>query len=428
MTYKSLGNLAASLLLAVAVVGSNPAAADVPKISGQEELLYAWTLGTEGLGDGSDKLVTIDARPDSPTYGKVISTVSVGGRHEAHHAGISEDLKFLWAGGLDDSVIYIFDIHTDPANPKLIKTITDFEEVSGGVVGSHSIHGVPGGNMMISGLSNKDRGGRTALVEYTADGEYVATYWIPTPDDMQGAEGKEVADGYGYAVAVLPRKNVMLTSSFTGWSNYMRDFGDLVQDEEAMKRFGQTMVIWDLEKRQPRKVMKVPGAPLEIRWGRQPGHDYAFAAAVLTSKLWLIYEDANGEWQAENVAHIGDPTTGSMPVDITLSLDDKSLWVTTFADGTTRLFDVSNPHDPREVYSKKIGTQVNMVVQSWDGERIYFTSSLLSKWDKKEAEGEHFIKLYNWDGKELTHEFTVDFVKEELGRPHDMKFGTVSAP
>jgi len=57
-----------------------------------------------------------------------------------------------------------------------------------------------------------------------------------------------------YAVAVLPGKNVMLTSSFTGWSNYMRDFGDLVQDEEAMKRFGQTMVIWDLEKREPRKV------------------------------------------------------------------------------------------------------------------------------------------------------------------------------
>jgi selenium-binding protein 1 len=52
---------------------------------------------------------------------------------------------------------------------------------------------------------------------------------------------------------------------------------------------------------------------------------------------------------------------------------------------------------------------------------------LLAKWDKKEAEDEHFLKLYKWDGTELKHEFTVDFVKEELGRPHDMKFGTVSA-
>jgi selenium-binding protein 1 len=39
--------------------------------------------------------------------------------------------------------------------------------------------------MMISGLSNKDRSGRTALLEYTADGEYVATYWMPTPEDTQ---------------------------------------------------------------------------------------------------------------------------------------------------------------------------------------------------------------------------------------------------
>ena len=27
----------------------------------------------------------------------------------------------------------------------------------------------------------------------------------------------------------------MLTSSFTGWSNYMMDFGQMLQDGEAMK-------------------------------------------------------------------------------------------------------------------------------------------------------------------------------------------------
>ena len=28
------------------------------RIEGQEEFVYVWTLGVEGLGDGSDKLVT----------------------------------------------------------------------------------------------------------------------------------------------------------------------------------------------------------------------------------------------------------------------------------------------------------------------------------------------------------------------------------
>ena len=59
----------------------------MPKLVGQEDYVYVWTLGIEGVGDGSDKLVTIGARPGSPDYGKVISSASVGGRHEAHHGG-----------------------------------------------------------------------------------------------------------------------------------------------------------------------------------------------------------------------------------------------------------------------------------------------------------------------------------------------------
>jgi selenium-binding protein 1 len=64
-----------------------------------------------------------------------------------------------------------------------------------------------------------------------------------------------------------------------------------------------------------------------------------------------------------------------------------------------------------------------MVSQSWDGERVYFTSSLLSRWDKKGAEDEQFLKAYRWDGKRLTPLFTVDFRKQGLGRPHIMRFG-----
>src|SRR5437868_13332708 len=41
-------------------------------IKGQEDFVHVWTLGVEGLGDGSDKLVTVDANPASRTYGKVV--------------------------------------------------------------------------------------------------------------------------------------------------------------------------------------------------------------------------------------------------------------------------------------------------------------------------------------------------------------------
>src|SRR6058998_2919128 len=41
-------------------------------IKGQEDYVYVWALGVEGLGDGSDKLVTVDVNPASKTYGKVL--------------------------------------------------------------------------------------------------------------------------------------------------------------------------------------------------------------------------------------------------------------------------------------------------------------------------------------------------------------------
>src|SRR2546425_12969364 len=77
----------------------------MPKITGPEDYVYVWTLGVEGVGDGSDKLVTIGANPrDTKTYGKVISSPSVGGRHEAHHGDFTDDRRYFWAGGLDDSM------------------------------------------------------------------------------------------------------------------------------------------------------------------------------------------------------------------------------------------------------------------------------------------------------------------------------------
>ena len=72
---------------------------------------------------------------------------------------------------------------------------------------------------------------------------------------------------------------------------------------------------------------------------------------------------------AKDVASIGDPPKILLPVDISIASDAKSLWVNTFMDGKTRLFDLSNPEKPVQIYEKQTGSQVNMVSQSWDGKR-----------------------------------------------------------
>jgi selenium-binding protein 1 len=385
-------------------------------IKGQEDYVQVWTLGVKDLGDGSDKLVTVDVNPASKQYGKVVNALSVGGRSEAHHMGFTDDRRYLWAGGLDSSKIYVFDVASNPAKPKLVKTIADFAKKTG-YVGPHTFYAMPG-RMLIQGLSNtKDHGGITGMAVYNNKGDFVAKYDMPT------ANG---GDGYGYDIAINPAKNALLTSSFTGWNNYMMDMGKLIKDAEAMKRFGNTMVMWDLKAMKPQKVFAVPGAPLEIRWSLKEGDDWAITATALTSKLWLVKKDAKGEWQAKDVATIGDPSKIPLPVDISITADGKGLWVNTFMDGKTRYFDLTNPEQPKQTFEKVTGKQVNMVSQSWDGKRVYITSSLLANWDKKAENDEQALRAFNWDGKDLKLAFEVDFYKEKLGRAHHMKFGAKS--
>jgi selenium-binding protein 1 len=426
----SFGPRAVLLALASFVLLSSQTRADetcsspyLARIEGQEEFLYVWTLGVNGLGDGMDKLVTVDVKPGSSNYGKVVHSQSVGGRYEAHHGGFTDDRRRLWLCGLDGSKIFIFDVYSEPGRPRLVKTIDDFEKATGGAVGPHGAYALPG-RVLVPCLSNaKDKGGRTAMVEYSNDGDYITTHWMPTKDKLRGVAGAEHADGYGYDARVLPRKNVLLTTSFTGWNNYTRGFGDLVKDATAMKQFGGSMVLWNFHTRQPKKVFHVPGAPLEIRWAWEEKRNYAFTATALGSKLWLCYEDPNGEWQAKEVATVGG-AGGVLPVDISLSADDQTLFVDCFADGKCRVFDVSDPHRPKQIYEKQIGRQLNMVSQSWDGKRLYFSSSLLANWDKPGDDNEQFVKACTWDGTELAPKFALDFTALKLGRPHHMLFGS----
>jgi hypothetical protein len=200
---------------------------------------------------------------------------------------IPDDRRYLWAGGLDTSQIFIFDVATDPAKPKLVKTIKTFVKDTGGLVGPHTFCPLPG-RMLISALSNaKDDGGRTGLAEYSNDGKFIRTIWMP-------AEAP-----YGYDVRVNINLNRMLTSSFSGRKNYMRPFGELVKDAEAMKQFGDSVVVWDFHARKPLQILRVPGAPLELRWALMPNHHYAFTSTALTGQLVLIHQQEDGTWAAK---------------------------------------------------------------------------------------------------------------------------------
>ena len=74
-----LSGFAVAGLLSTAILPLNASADEtcaspyMKKITGQEDYVYVWTLGEEGIGDEQDKLVTVDVNPKSNKYGKVVN-------------------------------------------------------------------------------------------------------------------------------------------------------------------------------------------------------------------------------------------------------------------------------------------------------------------------------------------------------------------
>jgi hypothetical protein len=102
--------LAAAILGALLTCGTAAA---------QHQYLYVWTAGVDGQGDGSDKLVTVDATRKSDRYGKVVHTLSVGGRGDLSGLALSADGRTLRATRAGEGKVFEFDVGVAPSRPRL---------------------------------------------------------------------------------------------------------------------------------------------------------------------------------------------------------------------------------------------------------------------------------------------------------------------
>ena len=96
----------------------------------------------------------------------------------------------------------------------------------------------------------------------------------------------------------------------------------------------------------------------------------------------------------------GFKAVAPLVTDINLSLDDRYLYVSCWGLGEFIQYDVTDPFNPKEVASLRLGGMVEraahpsrpeqplnggpqMVEVSRDGRRIYFTNSLYTPWDSQ---------------------------------------------
>jgi len=186
-------------------------------------------------------------------------------------------------------------------------------------------------------------------------------------------------------------------------------------------RYGHRLHVWDLASR--RHVQEIDLGPehqmvLELRPAHDPSKAYGFVGVVtstadLSASIWLWRRRDDGRVSAEKVITIpAEPAEtdqlppalqpfGAVPplvTDIDMSVDDRWLYVSCWGTGELKQYDVSDPHNPKEAGSVRLGGIVSrtphpaapelalggapqMVEVSRDGRRVYATNSLYASWD-----------------------------------------------
>ncbi len=368
----------------------------VKRLGRPEKLLYVFCVDADAKDN--DFLLVIDVDMDSPRYGQHVFKLDLGSSgNETHHFGYTDDRTHIWGCSLFSSRIFLIDVATDPAKPKVAKVL---EDVPGrtGFTGPHSPYALPG-RMLISFLGAKDGGLPAGLAEFTNDGQFVRRLELP----------KDAP--YMYDVALKPDLNRMVTSSFTPLNNYKKPMAQM-----DFKNFGKELLVWDFRERKVLQKLTAGLAPLECRWSLKEGANHGFTNCALDNSIWIWEGDKNGKYTTRKLCD-----TGALPADLRQSPDDRYLYVSCFASNELQQWDVSDLRNPKLASTVVPGVQPNMMHVTGDGKRMYVSNSLLSTLDHA---GTFWVRLVHIgpDGMKMDPFFHVDLNKLPTGpaRGHDM--------
>ena len=393
-----------------------------PRLAAQapaEKLAYVAAL--HAAGTKPDAMTVVDVDPESSTYAQIVGQTDLPNvDDELHHFGwnaCSSNLcpnaphphverRYLIVPGLRSSRIYIMDTKPDPRKPKIVKTIEPDEIASRtGYSRPHTVHCGPEG-IYVGALGNPEGEGPGGVFMMDHDSFNVLGRW-----EMDRGPQYLAYDFWWHL-----GHDTMVTSEW-GTPNMVEN--GVIPEKLMNSEYGHRLHIWDLHRRKHLKELdlgKEQQMVLELRPAHDPTKSYGFAGVVvsladLSASVWLWHRDG-GDWAVKKIIEIpaepADPDNlppalkdfKAVPpfiTDIDLSVDDKFLYVSCWATGEMRQYDVSDPHNPKQTGSVRIGGIVGrtphpsspkplsggpqMVEVSRDGRRVYFTNSLYKAWD-----------------------------------------------
>jgi selenium-binding protein 1 len=390
-----------------------------------ETLAYVALLNPDPAAN--DGLAVLDVDPASAAYGAQIARVDMpGAGDELHHFGwnaCSSCLcpssphphmrrRYLVVPGMRSSRIHIIDTQPNPRQPSLVKVIEANEVISKtGYSRPHTTHCGPDG-IYVNALGDGQGNGPGGI--FVLD---------PETFEIKGRWERNRGPQYlSYDFWWHLGHDTMITSEWGTPS--MVENG--VNPELLMAgKYGNALHVWDLHSRthvQKLELGTEQQMVLELRPAHNPTEAYGFVGVVtslkdLSSSVWMWHREGPGKggWRIHKVIEIpAEPASasdlppllkgfGAVPplvTDINLSLDDRFLYVSCFGTGELKQFDVSDPFNPVETGSVRLGGIVRreahparpgqplngapqMIEISRDGKRVYVTNSLYRTWDEQ---------------------------------------------
>lgn len=384
----------------------------------------AYVAAFDPAGERHDAIAVVDCDPAAPGYGRVTgwSELPTAG-NELHHFGWNAcssalchsghdgalERRYLIVPGLRSSRVHVLDTGPDPLNPSVVRVIEPEELAEkAGYSRPHTIHCGPSAIFMsnLGGTSDGDGPGGVALIDHD-------TF------EVIGAWERDRGEQFlAYDVWWHLDADVAITSE---WGTPAMVENGLNPEDLLGRRFGHHLDFWRLS--DGRLVQRVDLGDehqmvLELRPAHDPRATWGFAGVVisvedLSASIWLWDRDDDGGWRAEKVITIpAEPADreqlppalqpfGAVPpliTDIDLSVDDRWLYVSCWGTGELKQYDVSDPRNPRETGSVRLGGIVartphpaapelplagapQMIEISRDGRRVYATNSLYAAWD-----------------------------------------------
>ena len=257
-----------------------------------------------------------------------------------------------------------------------------------GLTRPHTVHCMPGDNVVISMLGDADGNGACGFAVLDAKTFEVKGRWenggatpvaqlrLLVPAAQERARLLRVRRAERLREGLRPRRRRGRAATAAGCTSGTSSERTLEQTIDL----GETGLV-----------------PLEIRWLHDPDADEGFVGAALSSTMWRFQRD-NGSWAADPVIAVESVELEGWPfpvpgliTDLVLSMDDRFLYFSNWLHGDLRQYDVSDPANPKltgqlwlgGVLGKPsdAGRELNggpqMLQLSLDGRRLYVTQLAL---------------------------------------------------